>query len=84
MNTGAFIKIVDPNEQTTPNGFMIAGTILNGINDEGQVVGFYAGPGGAVDGLLCNLTPEPASLGLLGLAGLLAIGGRRAFRRSKF
>jgi hypothetical protein len=83
MNTGTFTKIVDPNEQTTPNGFMIAGTILNGINDEGQVVGFYAGPGGAVDGLLCNLTPEPASLGLISLASFLAIGARRGFRRSK-
>jgi hypothetical protein len=74
INTNTWTKVIDPNEQTTANGFGVSGTILNGINDFGQVVGFYAGPGGAVDGLLVNTTPEPASLGLLSMGSLLAIG----------
>lgn len=81
VNTGTFTKVVDPNEQTTANGFGISGTILNGINDDGQVVGFYAGPNGAVDGLLVNLTPEPASLGLIAIAGLLGLGAGIKRRR---
>ncbi len=83
MDTGAWTKIVDPNEQTTANGFGISGTTLNGINDYGQLVGFYAGPGGAVDGVLVNTTPEPASVSLLSIGLLLAMGnlmwrGRKA------
>lgn len=74
MNTGTWTRVIDPFEMTTPDGFGISGTILNGINDLGQLVGFYAGPNGNVDGLLVDTTPEPASAGLLAIAGLLSLG----------
>lgn len=47
-------------------------TTFNGINDLGQIVGFYVDSAGNTDGLLA--TPEPASLLLLagGIAGLAA------------
>lgn len=81
MDTNTWTKVIDPNEQTTANSFGISGTTLNGINDFGQLVGFYAGPKGAVDGLLVNTTPEPASLGLLSIASLLAVGSLIRRRR---
>ena len=82
MNTGTWTLVVDPLEMTTPDSFGISGTILNGINDLGQVVGFYAGPNGNVDGLLVDTTPEPASAGLLGIAGLLSLGAWMKRRRA--
>ncbi len=51
-------------------------TTFNGINDLGQIVGFYVDGAGNTDGLLA--TPEPASLLLLagGIAGLAAVRRR--------
>jgi hypothetical protein len=45
-----------------PNG-ILGGTTLNGINDEGQIVGFYVDPADNTDGLLAIPTaiPEPAT-----------------------
>ncbi len=79
MNSGTWATVFDPNAQTTADGFGISGTVLNGINDNGQLVGFYADANGNVDGVLVNTTPEPASLGLIGLACLVGLGARRKF-----
>jgi hypothetical protein len=35
-----------------PNG--VGGTVLNGLNNKGQVVGFYTDAAGNVDGMLVN------------------------------
>lgn len=68
--TNTWQSINDPNASNTA-AFGVAGTTLNGINDLGQLVGFYS-DGTNVDGLLAS-TPEPASLALIS-AGLLAFG----------
>ncbi|MBV9157793.1 MAG: PEP-CTERM sorting domain-containing protein [Acidobacteriaceae bacterium] len=49
-------------------------TVINGINDLGDLVGFYTGTDDNVHGLLVS-TPEPASLGFMMLAGLGAAFG---------
>ncbi len=74
--TNTWQNINDPNASNTA-AFGVSGTILNGINDAGQVVGFYS-DGANVDGFVAS-TPEPASIALIS-AGLLAVG---LFRKRK-
>lgn len=78
--TNTWQTVNDPNQSFTP-AFGVSGTILNGINDLGQVVGFYS-DGIHVNGVLAS-TPEPASLGLMGLGAVLGLGfWRKAKRRN--
>ena len=60
-------------------------TIVYGLNDVGQAVGFYSDAAGVDHGFIATAVssvPEPSSTGLL-LAGLLAAGGWSARRRSQ-
>lgn len=84
MNSNTWTTVFDPASSTAANGFGISGTVLNGINDNGELVGFIAGPGGAVDGLLVT-TPEPISVGLagLGLCFVLFVTNRRRRQASQ-
>lgn len=53
------------------------GTVINGLNDNGQIVGFFTDANGNVDGLVGTATtPGPASLFFLGI-GLLGLTGIR-------
>lgn len=72
--SNTWTTINDPNASATA-AFNVNGTTVNGINDQGQLVGFFS-DGTNVNGFLAS-TPEPESLALAGL-GLLAIGLRRA------
>lgn len=72
-----WVEVYDPNASATPE-FGINGTTVNGINDQGYLVGFYSNGKNGVDGFLA--TPEPSSLALIGLAGL---GAGCFYRRKK-
>jgi hypothetical protein len=61
----------DPNASATP-AFDVTGTTINGINDKGQLVGFFS-DGTNVNGFLATPTPEPASLGFVALGTVFAI-----------
>ncbi len=75
---GSWSTVNDPN--ASPNAaFGITGTTINGINDLGQLVGFYS-DGTHVNGLLATPTPEPSSLIFVGGGVLLAF---RAFRNKR-
>jgi len=84
MDTNTWTLVADPSASQVPDGFGISGTTLNGINDQGDLVGFYADASGNVDGLLVTPTPEPTSVGLFTAACMLlcAVWARRRRRSS--
>jgi hypothetical protein len=65
--------ISDPFASAIVNGFNVDGTTVNGINDNGQLVGFY-GDGTNVDGFLATPVPEPAPVALIAI-GVALVGG---------
>ncbi len=77
---GSWSTVDDPNASAN-SAFGVNGTTINGINDLGQLVGFYS-DGTHVNGLLATATatPEPASLGLFGLS---ALAGLFVYRKRK-
>ena len=54
-------------------------TVLNGLNDKGQLTGFYMDAFGNTNGVLINTVPEPASSVVMGIAltGTLVFAYRR-------
>ena len=68
--TLTFLTVDDPNSSAMPQ-FMVSGTVINGINDSNDLVGFYSDGTVGVHGFLAS-TPEPTTLGLMGLAALAA------------
>jgi hypothetical protein len=76
--TNTWTTVDDPNASSVA-AFDVTGTAINGVNDLGQLVGFYS-DGNNVDGFLASPTPEPASLGYVA-AGLLLCA--RIYRRRR-
>jgi hypothetical protein len=66
--TNTWTTVDDPNGSSIA-AFDVTGTTINGVNDLGQLVGFYS-DGTNVDGFLATPVPEPASLASMA-AGLL-------------
>jgi len=71
--TKTWTTVNDPKQSFTP-AFGVSGTTINGVNDLGDLVGFYS-DGTHVNGLLAS-TPEPGSVGLLLLGSGLVLGAR--------
>jgi hypothetical protein len=68
----------DPLSSPNP-AFGVTGTTINGINDSGQLVGFYS-DGTNVNGFLATPAPEPSTLLLIPLG--LGLFLRRARKRA--
>lgn len=77
--TNTWTTVNDPNASFTA-AFNVNGTTINGINDAGDLVGFYS-DGTHVNGMLATPTPEPASLGFM-LFGALLVGVSLKKRRT--
>jgi hypothetical protein len=83
--TGVLTTVDNPNADGT-TAFGVEGTIVNGINDKGQLVGFYANTDQpAVNGFLANPVPEPSTwaMMLVGFAGLGFFGYRASRQRGR-
>jgi hypothetical protein len=81
--TNVWTTINDPSADGT-TAFGVEGTIVNGINDKGQLVGFYANTDqAAVNGFLANPVPETSTWAMMiaGFAGLGYLGYRASRRR---
>lgn len=77
FNSGsATFQTVDDPLASAMSAFGVNGTTINGINNAGDLVGFYS-DGTNVNGFLATPTPEPAMIGLLFLAGALMVGRYR-------
>lgn len=69
--TGRYTFLDDPNA-TTING--VSTTQITGINNSGEITGFYVGADGLQHGFFARNVPEPGSMALMaiGLSGALA------------
>lgn len=84
--TNTWTTINDPNADGTTS-FGVEGTTVNGINDKGQLVGFYANTlatPDAVNGFLANPVPELSTWAMMiaGFAGLGFFGYQSSKRRN--
>ena len=80
-NTGQYSFLDDPNAAFN-NGVEI--TQITGINDSGEITGFYSDANGVFHGFVASV-PEPSSVALLGigLTTLMSMGYVRRHRQSR-
>lgn len=78
-HTGRYSFLDDPSEAFN-NGVEV--TQITGINDAGEISGFYSDANGVFHGFVATPVPEPGTLGLLtlGLAGASGYRWRRRIR----
>jgi hypothetical protein len=78
-NTGKYTFLDDPNAAFS-GGVEI--TQITGINNSGEITGFYSDANGVLHGFVATSVPEPASIALLGI-GLTTIAGVSYTRRRR-
>jgi hypothetical protein len=81
--TNTYQTVDDPLASANPASD-VTGTTINGINDQGQLVGFYS-DGTNVNGFLAtpSVAPEPASLWLFATSALLGLAVSKKARLRK-
>ncbi|HTW64922.1 MAG TPA: hypothetical protein VME17_09920 [Bryobacteraceae bacterium] len=79
--TDSFQTVDDPLASNMA-AFGVDGTTINGINNAGDLVGFYS-DGTNVDGFLATPTPEPATIGFMILCGALIVGKHRRGQKAQ-
>jgi hypothetical protein len=82
LGSNTWQTISDPNSSPNPS-FGVTGTTVNGINDAGDLVGFYSDGIDGVNGMLATPTPEPAGFGLTLLGIGLVLGVHRRITRRR-
>ncbi len=65
----------DLNNLVAPSGWTLQ--YANAISDSGEIVGYGIDPSGQTEAFLLTPTPEPATLSLLCIGGLLLVCRRR-------
>ena len=78
-NTGKYTFLDDPNAAFS-NGIEI--TQITGINNSGEITGFYSDGNGVLHGFVAQSVPEPGSIALLGI-GVSTLMGIGFVRRNR-
>jgi PEP-CTERM motif len=78
-NTGNYTFLDDPNAVATGN---VVITQITGINNSGEITGFYSGPNGVFHGFVAVAVPEPSSMALLGIGVASVVIWARRRRRT--
>ena len=77
-NTGTYTFLDDPNEAFN-NGVEV--TQITGINNSGEITGFYTDADGIAHGFVASAVPEPGTMGLMAIGLTLGVGYARRFVR---
>jgi hypothetical protein len=80
-NGSAFTTVNDPLAAGTPSDLQQVITIINGISENGTIVGTFAGVGASGGFIATPVVPEPASAALLSAGALLLLRRGRHPRR---
>ena len=78
-STGAYTFLDDPNAAFN-NGVEV--TQITGINNAGEISGFYSDANGVFHGFVAEAVPEPSSMALLGIGMASVIVWARQRRKS--